>query len=76
MQRYKNGGNNVRAIDGLAIIAGYVGIEGGGATYTHKSITQHISGPIEASEALATHKRTFIKPKLAEFILNEKENAY
>lgn len=73
MQRYKNGGNNVRAIDALAIIAGYVGIEGGGATYTHKSITQHISGPIEASEALATHKRTFVKPKLAEFILNEKE---
>lgn len=71
MQRYENGGNNVRAIDALGAITGSIGIKGGGVTYTHKSITKYIKGPLEESEKYAVKKRTFSKAKFAEFVLKE-----
>lgn len=36
VQRYKNGGNSVRAIDALAAITGSIGKKGGGVNYNNK----------------------------------------
>ncbi|GAA0706833.1 molybdopterin-dependent oxidoreductase [Paraclostridium ghonii] len=36
MQRYKNGGNNIRAIDALGAITGQIGFAGGGVNYANK----------------------------------------
>jgi anaerobic selenocysteine-containing dehydrogenase len=36
VQRYKNGGNSVRAIDALAAITGSIGKKGGGVNYSNK----------------------------------------
>ncbi|MGL5416820.1 MAG: molybdopterin-dependent oxidoreductase [Clostridium sp.] len=36
LQKYKNGGNTIRAIDALGMITGQIGIEGGGVNYANK----------------------------------------
>lgn len=36
MQKYKNGGNNIRAIDALGAITGQIGYAGGGVNYANK----------------------------------------
>ncbi|WP_250675244.1 molybdopterin-dependent oxidoreductase [Paraclostridium ghonii] len=36
IQRYKNGGNNIRAIDALGAITGQIGFAGGGINYANK----------------------------------------
>lgn len=72
MQRYANGGNSIRAIDALGMITGMIGKSGGGVTYTHKSISKWIEGPVEASEQKAIYKRTYPKAKFADYMLNEK----
>ena len=36
VQRYKNGGNSIRAIDALAAITGSIGKKGGGVNYSNK----------------------------------------
>lgn len=40
MQRYKNGGNTIRAIDALIAMSGNVGISGGGANYANLAVGQ------------------------------------
>lgn len=40
MQRYHNGGNNIRWIDALAAISGNIGIAGGGANFANKQVGQ------------------------------------
>ncbi len=39
LQRYKNGGNTVRAIDALGAISGNVGRPGGGVNYAHREVS-------------------------------------
>lgn len=70
MQRYQNGGNNIRAIDALGAITGNIGVSGGGVTYSNKSISNYVAGYVEESEAFVKHKRTFKPAKVADFLLN------
>ncbi len=70
MQRYQNGGNNIRAIDALGALTGNIGVSGGGVTYANKSITNYVAGYVADSEAYVKHKRTFKSAQVAEFLLS------
>lgn len=69
LQRYKNGGNNVRSIDALGALTGNIGIKGGGVNYSNKLIAEYISGEVKKSENHVKNRRTYTKTKLAECIL-------
>lgn len=69
LQRYKNGGNNVRSIDALGAITGNIGIEGGGVNYSNKLIGDFIDGEVEESKTLVNNRRSYSKTRLAEFIM-------
>jgi len=67
MQRYRNSGQTIRAIDALAAITGNVGIPGGGANYAH-GYHKFIFGDV-AGEELAHSRRYFVMARLGEEIL-------
>ncbi|MDF2548877.1 MAG: hypothetical protein K0R93_3775 [Anaerosolibacter sp.] len=68
LQRYINGGNNVRCIDALGAITGNIGIPGGGVNYANKSISRYIQGEVVKSEDFIKNQRTYSKTKLGEFL--------
>lgn len=70
LQRYRNGGNNVRLIDALGAITGNIGINGGGVNYYNNSISKHIFSEVDKSEKITSNKRTYIVGQFADFILN------
>lgn len=70
LQRYKNGGNNVRSIDALGALTGNIGIEGGGINYSNKLIAEYIGGEVKKSEDYVKSRRTYSQTKLAEYIMN------
>jgi len=70
LQRYKNGGNNVRSIDALGALTGNIGIQGGGVNYSNRLISEYISGEVEKSNSYVKNRRTYSKTKLAECIIN------
>ncbi len=67
MQRYENGGNNIRCIDALAALAGHIGKRGGGVNYASKSMAPFLNLPEKNSEQFAS-PRTFLAPKLGNFL--------
>ncbi|SKC42123.1 molybdopterin-dependent oxidoreductase [Maledivibacter halophilus] len=69
LQRYKNGGNNIRAIDALGALTGNIGIAGGGVNYSNKLIDEYIDGEVEKSKHYVKNRRTYSKTKLADFIM-------
>ena len=69
LQRYKNGGNNIRGIDALGALTGNIGIEGGGVNYSNKLISEYIGGEVEKSKTYVKNRRTYSKTKLGEFIM-------
>ncbi|SHJ69808.1 molybdopterin-dependent oxidoreductase [Paramaledivibacter caminithermalis] len=69
LQRYKNGGNNVRAIDALGALTGNIGIKGGGVNYSNKLIAEYIGGEVKKSEDYVKDRRTYSQANLARFIL-------
>lgn len=70
LQRYRNGGNNVRLIDALGAITGNIGISGGGVNYYNKAISSQVFSEVDKSENFALSKRTYIIGQFADFILN------
>ena len=68
MQRYVNGGQNVRTIDALGALTGNIGLSGGGVTYSNKSISKHVAGYVDESEAFAKEARFYKPAKVAQFI--------
>lgn len=70
LQRYKNGGNNIRSIDALGPLTGNIGIEGGGINYSNKLIAEYIGGEVKKSEDYVKNRRTYSQTKLAEYIMN------
>jgi len=68
MQRYVNGGQNVRTIDALGAITGNIGLSGGGVTYSNKSISKHVGGYVDASEKFAINARYYKPAKVAHFV--------
>ncbi|WZL72728.1 molybdopterin-dependent oxidoreductase [Clostridiaceae bacterium 35-E11] len=70
LQRYRNGGNNVRAIDALGAITGNIGVRGGGINYYNKLIGNYIFSEVDKSEEIVPKRRTFIVGQVADFICN------
>lgn len=68
LQRYINGGNNVRCIDALGAITGNIGISGGGVNYANKGVSHYIKGEVAKSEGFIKSQRTYSKTKLGEFL--------
>lgn len=69
LQRYKNGGNNIRAIDALGALTGNIGIKGGGVNYSNRLIGEYIGGEVKKSNLYVKERRIYSKTKLAEFIM-------
>lgn len=67
VQRYKNGGNSVRAIDALAAITGSVGKKGGGVNYSNKVYPKVLNRDPYLSIDEAVNKRTFDLDKFPSF---------
>lgn len=68
MQRYGNGGNNVRCINALAAICGHIGKKGGGVNYASKSLAPLLGTPEKNSEAGVSASRSFPAPCLGSFL--------
>ncbi|WP_430883651.1 molybdopterin-containing oxidoreductase family protein [Fusibacter sp. JL216-2] len=68
MQRYVNGGQNVRAINALGAITGNIGLSGGGVTYSNKSISKYVAGDVDASEVYGENTRHYKPAELGKFI--------
>lgn len=75
MQRYENGGNNVRCIDALAALAGHVGKKGGGVNYAARSLAPFLGAPESASKSRVHSRRVFPAPRLGAF-LEKVENPF
>jgi len=73
LQRYRNGGNTVRAIDALGAITGNIGVSGGGIHYNNKKYGAFVGDLTEQSAAGVENRRTYSKANFAEFIFSEKE---
>lgn len=68
IQRYKNGGNTVRAINALCAFSGNVGEVGAHVYYNNKRITRYISGHLKESDKFGKSKRYYPKTLMADYI--------
>ena len=67
MQKYKNGGNTIRAIDTLGAISGQIGFSGGGVNYANKVYPDIInSDPYNSSEYCDS--RYYYTSEMSQFI--------
>lgn len=67
MQKYKNGGNNIRAIDALGAISGQIGFAGGGINYANKVYPDSINSDPYNSENYGEN-RFFYTSYISKFI--------
>jgi len=70
LQRYYNGGKNIRFIDALGALSGNIGIEGGGVTYANK----YTSGWVDSSyvnNTLPHELPSFKRSLFSEYILED-----
>lgn len=72
VQRYTNGGYTVRAIDALGAITGNIGVKGGGVNYNNNRMDKYVDYQFLLGQSLKKFSRTAIRPKIADFILSEK----
>ncbi len=68
LQRYRNGGNTIRAIDALGAMTGNIGVSGGGVNYANKQVDKYIDHQWLEGNQLAKHRRRFPYPRMAEYI--------
>lgn len=68
LQRYRNGGNTIRAIDALGAITGNIGVPGGGVNYANRQVAKFIDHGIIEGEELARYRRFYPRPEMARFI--------
>lgn len=73
MQKYKNGGNNIRAIDALGAITGQIGYSGGGVNYANRVYPDIINSDPYNSESKASN-RMFYTSKISDFIESSLDN--
>ncbi|CUN93078.1 molybdopterin-dependent oxidoreductase [Clostridium disporicum] len=67
MQKYKNGGITIRAIDALGAITGQIGFSGGGVNYANKVYPKILNSDPYDSEKAASN-RYFYTSEINEFI--------
>lgn len=72
LQRYVNGGNNVRAIDALMSITGNIGKSGAGVFYSSKIYPQVLNRDPYKSLNFAKNSREFPITKFSEFVTENK----
>ena len=73
MQRYQNGGNNIRCIDALAAVTGKIGEKGCGVNYAAKSISPYLNILDKQSREYAKNRRLFTVGKLGQFLETAEE---
>lgn len=67
MQKYKNGGITIRAIDALGAITGQIGFSGGGVNYANKVYPKILNSDPYNSEKIASN-RYFYTSEISDFI--------
>ncbi|MBY2475606.1 molybdopterin-dependent oxidoreductase [Clostridioides difficile] len=67
LQKYKNGGNTIRAIDALGAITGQIGFSGGGINYANKVYPNIINSDPYNSQSYG-EDREFYVSNISEFI--------
>lgn len=67
LQKYKNGGNTIRAIDTLGAITGQIGVSGGGVNYANKVFASVLNTDPYKSYSYADN-RYFYTSELSNFI--------
>ena len=67
MQKYKSGGNTIKAINTLGAITGQIGFSGGGVNYANKVYPSVINGDPYNSESLGD-SRKFYTSDISDFI--------
>jgi len=67
LQRYGNGGNNIRCIDALGAVSGNIGVSGGGVSYANRSIVKYIDTSFFKPEAKTTGQRTYSIAQMGKF---------
>lgn len=67
IQKYKNGGNTIRAIDALGALTGQVGVKGGGVNYANKVLTRILDLDPFRSESFGENREFYVS-KINEFI--------
>lgn len=60
MQKYKNGGNTIRAIDALGAITGQIGFSGGGVNYANKVYPKVLNTDPYNSEKFANNRYFYV----------------
>lgn len=60
MQKYKNGGNTIRAIDALGAITGQIGFSGGGVNYANKVYPKILNTDPYNSEKFADNRYFYV----------------
>ena len=71
LQRYPNGGNNIRLIDALAALTGNIGISGGGVIYANQYINQWIDWQYVSNNQV-DESPIFVKANFANYVLDER----
>ncbi|QRF24529.1 molybdopterin-dependent oxidoreductase [Alicyclobacillus sp. TC] len=65
LQRYQNGGQNIRAIDALVAATGHIGVPGGGVQYASRDMGQYFDTKVLTGD-VPENIRTFSRGKIAE----------
>ena len=73
LQKYKNGGNTIRAIDALSAITGQIGFSGGGVNYANKVYPSVIDSDPYNSQSYG-EDREFYVSNISEFIEESLKN--
>jgi len=71
LQKYRNGGNTIRAIDALASITGNIGINGGGVNYANRVYSELLNKDPYNSSKYAVNERYFQVHDFSDYILEE-----
>jgi anaerobic selenocysteine-containing dehydrogenase len=72
-QRYKNGGQAMRAVDALAALTGNLGVPGGGANYGSNFVTSSLGDLGAVDGAHAAPARTIARPTWARGVLEARD---
>lgn len=73
LQRYRNGGKNIRLIDALGAITGNIGISGGGVNYANKYIAGYIDSDFVSNVHSNVASTSFKRPLFSKYVLENRE---
>ncbi|SNT10189.1 Anaerobic selenocysteine-containing dehydrogenase [Anaerovirgula multivorans] len=73
LQRYRNGGKNIRLIDALGAITGNIGISGGGVNYANKYIAGYIDSDYVSNVHSDVTSTSFKRPLFSKYVLENRE---